>query len=234
MSTIKTKAYIPSVSEYNKYFYKFRAFMSARISEKAKENGARESLEYKGIGTYFLRSPSDYPELHHICCGSDKGLYWRKKTHLEDNGLRVAFMLKYNSESSVVKSCQEVEQQTLMFDKSSNENKTFTSKAPIVKFGGHDCIWFNKEECENGTANTMELWTLELIDKAVSFDKEGKNNDYAKATELQNQCYEALTENCTEEEKTMMVEVEIGAVGTSNDNRYEKATPILEMESQMS
>lgn len=105
------------------------------------------------------------------------------------------------------------------------ERKKVTSKATIVKFGGKDCIWLNEEECKNGSEKTMKFWTLELIDKAVPFDRDGKHNDYAKATELQNQCYDALIENCTEEEKAMLLEVE-----TSSENGYKSGTPILQNE----
>ena len=48
-------AYIPSAGEYDQYFKKFRAFMNANLSEKARKNGAFESEKYKK-GCYFLRT----------------------------------------------------------------------------------------------------------------------------------------------------------------------------------
>ena len=43
----------------------------------------------------------------------------------------------------------------------------------------------------------MELWTLDLVERAVPFDKYGETNDFAKATELIAQCDRVLKENCS-------------------------------------
>ena len=56
MATLKLDAYIPSKGEYEKYFDKFRAFMSADLSEKADEQGAYHDEVYEGKGWYPLRS----------------------------------------------------------------------------------------------------------------------------------------------------------------------------------
>ncbi len=56
MTTLKLDAYIPSKGEYEKYFDKFRAFMSADLSEKADEQGAYHDEVYEGKGWYPLRS----------------------------------------------------------------------------------------------------------------------------------------------------------------------------------
>ena len=48
-------AYIPSAGEYDQYFKKFRAFMSANLSEKARKNVAFENSDYKK-GYYFTRT----------------------------------------------------------------------------------------------------------------------------------------------------------------------------------
>jgi len=109
------------------------------------------------------------------------------------------------------------------------KDKEITSKAPIVKFGGKECIWLNKEECENGKDKTMKLWTLELIDKAVPFDREGNHNDWGKAIELQEQCERELVNGCTKEELDMLVTVKMSSV-----DGYEKVEPILDNKAELS
>jgi len=54
-SELYLNAYIPSAGEYDQYFKKFRAFMSAKRSKKAEKNGAWENSDY-GKGYYFLRT----------------------------------------------------------------------------------------------------------------------------------------------------------------------------------
>lgn len=54
--SIVLDAYIASASEYDKYWSKFRAFMAGDVSEKARQNGAYESSDYKK-GYNALRTP---------------------------------------------------------------------------------------------------------------------------------------------------------------------------------
>ena len=68
----------------------------------------------------------------------------------------------------------------------------------------------------------MELWTLDLVERAVPFDKDGETNDFAKATELIAQCDRVLKENCTKEELDMIIPVEM-----SSEDNYEKTTSII-------
>lgn len=233
ITTIKTKAYIPSATEYDKYFSRFRAFMGARLSQKAKEKGAWKSYDYDK-GYFFMRSALSGSSIR-VWYGYDYGTRGWSFTCMTDAGLRVAFQTIYDPKSSLVKGSRKVTQKSLVYDENgkseyteNGEIKKVTSTADIVKIGGIDCIWINKEECENGTAKTMEFWTLDLIDKAEPFAEKGNHKDYAKATKLQEQCWTALTKNFTEEEKAMLVEVEM-----SSEDGYEKATPILEMENKI-
>jgi len=96
-----------------------------------------------------------------------------------------------------------------------------------VKFGGKECIWLNKEKCESGKDKTMKLWTLELIDLAMPFDRKGKHNDWGKATELREQCESELIAGCTKEELDMLVTVKMSSV-----DGYEKVEPILEKKNE--
>lgn len=220
MAKLTLFAYVPSASEYDKYFDKFRAFMSADVSEKAKDNGAFASDNYYNKGWYFLRSAvAGYS--HGVWVGYNYVKRLWNYSSIHSAGLRVAFNLIYNPKCNLVKGCRIMERTTKVWDYEKYEDIEVTSKAPIVEYGGNKCIWLNKEECERGEASTMELWTLDLIDKAVPFDIKGNHNDFAKATELIEQCYSALTENCTKEELDMLVPVEM-----SSKDGYERAVPI--------
>ena len=217
--------------------------MSADLSEKADEQGAYHGFR-KGKGWYPLRSAmlSDSPEIfikergrivdrfplyspNSIAFGDEFGeLDWFSST-IDRAGLRVAFKVIYNPNSSLVKGCRIEKRTTLVYDIKTGENINVTSSAPIVKFGGKDCIWLNKEDCESGKSKEMELWTLDLVERAVPFDKKMGTNDFAKATKLIAQCDRVLKENCTKEELDMIVPVEM-----SSEDNYEKTTPIYENE----
>ena len=221
MTTLKLDAYIPSKGEYEKYFDKFRAFMSADLSEKAKEQNAFCSSSYNGKGWYPLRSALS-GSASRVFCGDINGSLGWINSHNFNAGMRVAFKVIYNPDSSLVKGCRTEKRTTLVYDEKKEKNFNVTSSAPIVKFGGKDCIWLNKEDCESGKSKEMELWTLDLIERAVPFDREGKTDDFAKATELIAQCDRVLKENCTKEELKMIIPVKM-----SSEDNYEKTTSII-------
>ncbi len=225
MTTLKLDAYIPSKSEYKKYFDQFRAFMSADLSEKAMVQGAFCSSNYKGKGMYPLRSIDSFESglVDGIiyCIYPSSTPIWVYST-TEHTGLRIAFKVKYNPNSKLVKDFRTEKRTTLVRDFTQGIDINVTSSAPIVKFGGKDCIWLNKAYCEHGISKEMELWTLDLVEKAEPFDKDGKIYDFAKATELIKQCDRVLKENCTKEELDMIVPVEM-----SSEDNYEKNNPYL-------
>ena len=221
MTTLKLDAYIPSKGEYKKYFTKFRAFMSADVSENAKEEKAFCSSEFKGKGWYRLRSPVS-SSADSIYCGDECGCLNYESYDDLFAGLRVAFKIIYNPNSNLVKGCRTEKRTTLVYKKAKKNTINVTSSAPIVRFGGKDCIWLNKEDCESGKSKEMELWTLDLIERAVPFDREGKTDDFAKATELIAQCDRVLKENCTKEELKMIIPVKM-----SSEDNYEKTTSII-------
>lgn len=239
MTTLKLDAYIPSMGEYKKYSNKFYAFMGADVSKKAKEQGAYCAPSYPGKGLYPLRSIDSFESglVDGIiyCIYPSSTPIWVYST-TEHTGLRIAFKVKYNPNSKLVKDCRTEERTAL------KHGKKNISSAPIVKFGGKDCIWLNKEDCENGKSKEMELWTLDLVEKAVPFNRndteqplmsfsecrqkiDEKTTDFAKATELIAQCDRVLKENCTKEELDMIVPVEM-----RSEDDYEKTTPIYENE----
>ena len=221
MATLKLDAYIPSKGEYEKYFDKFRAFMSADLSEKADEQGAYHDEVYEGKGWYPLRSALS-GSADRVLSGNRSGCLVWNGSYSNNAGLRVAFKVIYNPECNLVKGCRTEKRTTLVYDEKKEKNINVTSSAPIVKFGGKDCIWLNKEDCESGKSNEMELWTLDLVERAVPFDKDGETNDFAKATELIAQCDRVLKENCTKEELDMIIPVEM-----SSEDNYEKTTSII-------
>lgn len=54
-TVIRAKAHLPFESDFDKYFSRFRAFMGAKLSQKAKENGAWENSDYDK-GYFFMTS----------------------------------------------------------------------------------------------------------------------------------------------------------------------------------
>jgi len=219
------KAYIPSAMEYKKYFKKFRAIMGAKLSIKAKEHKAWECDKYCDKGYFLMRTPL-VDSTSHIAVGGGGGVLCWDLSYRTTAGLRVAFRLKYDTKSSVVKSCRMLKQTSLVYENNEQceaveKGKKYevTSAVPIIIFGGKECIWLNKEECENGQNETMELWTLELLDCAKPFYKD---NDFGNAIELQKQCYKELTIGCNDEELNMVVGVKM-----SKEDNYEKVEPII-------
>jgi len=221
------KAYIPSSQEYNFYSKEFKAFMAAMLSKKAKKNDAYMSDTYNS-GYYFLRTCvpefADKVYIGNYNCSKNYA-----STHMKAAGLRVAFQLVYNPKSKIVKHCKIKSKKSLVFinSKPKPETKQIKSKAPIVKFGGKECIWLNKKECESGKDKTMKLWTLELIDCAVPFSKNGKHNDFGQATELIEQCESELLKKCKQKELDMLVKVKM-----SKEDNYNKVEPIFEKEKE--
>ena len=173
--------------------------MGAKLSSKAKSNGAHE---YENGNGYYPIASARSRDKRLMNAYAGKGFLAFQKSDTREAGLRVAFQIIYDSQSDIVKSSHE-KTQTL-----NDGEKEITSTATICKFGGKDCIWLNEEECRNGTEKTMKFWTLELIDKAEPIDENWRHADYGRANKLHDQCYNALTENCTEEELKMLVEVE--------------------------
>ena len=142
MTTLKLDAYIPSKGEYEKYFNKFRAFMSADVSEKAKEQGAYCDENYNGKGClYPLRSALAITKVYY---GYSAGrLTWDCSYDMRA-GLRVAFKVIYNPDSSLVKGCRTEKRTTLVhdvYDEKEKKNIDVTSSAPIVKFWGGKIVY---------------------------------------------------------------------------------------------
>ena len=220
---LREKVYIPSKSEYDAARRKYLAFMGAKLSEKARNDGAYESDDYKA-GYFFLRS-SFLGYLDRVYYGNSSATRFWYFTHDPLAGLRVAFNLIYNPECDLVRGCRMETRKARVWNSRKRQDKTVESTAPIIKFGKYDCIWLNKEECEaayaKGEKVAMQLWTLDLVAKAEPFAENNDHNDYAKAEKLRAQCKKMFTKK----ELDQMVEVEM-----SSEDGYEKATPILETE----
>ncbi len=220
---LREKVYIPSASEYDAARRKYLAFMGAKLSEKARNDGAGESDDYIA-GYFFLRSPF-LGSTDRVYCGHDDAARDWYYASASNAGLRVAFNLIYNPECDLVRGCRMETRKALVWNPENGKDETVESTAPIVKFGKYDCIWLNKEECESaytkGETAVMQLWTLDLVAKAEPFAENDDHNDYAKAKKLRAQCESLFTE----EELAEMVEVEM-----SSEDGYEKATPILEIQ----
>ena len=221
---MKIKAYIPSAGEYDIVWEKYRAFVVADVSENAKANGAWSSPQHwvnEKAGYYSLRTPRAGSSSQ-VLCASHEGLRDWYYTHGGgcDMGLRVAFNLIYNPESSLVKGCEMVTRECkICCTKEKPENRddknliTIKSTAPVFEFDGKKCLWLNKEACEAGETAIMQCWTLDIVDSAKYFGV--GNIDFGEATELIEQCQSQFSEEALEQ----MVTVEM-----SKKDDYEKAS----------
>ncbi len=232
MAKLRLKAYIPSATEYAMAWEKYQAFMGAELSEEARKNGAYEgntALPLTTKGIFFLRSQAGTPT--GFCYGLELGIRLGFGKYNDMAGLRIAFNLIYNSESNLVKDCTDEYRLSLVSSHGSCDFRVNSSvddtesTAPIITLtNGTKCLWLNKDECESGRDKTMQLWTLDIVDRANTFNN-GKNSDWGSAVELHDQCAKWIEKNLSEEEKKMIVPVEM-----SSKDGYEKAAPILEQE----
>ncbi len=222
-------------------------FISANLSEKAEGHGA-SILSLPGVRWYyFLRSACIEQENYksdEVVGMSGYVAFMHMHVDIDNNGLRVAIQLKYNKDSAIFDSLHKVKQEslvdygylknilTILGLQQIREKSVYSissievcGEVPCIVYGGKEYIWLNKEECESGLSKTMKCWSLELLNRAVPFDKKGKNNDYSKAIELHKQCHNLVTENCTKEELDMLVKVKISDKEIYHD--YENVEPLL-------
>ena len=225
MAEIKLKAFPVSEKEQKKLKAKFPAYSNAALSERAEKEGTYKNSVYLYFagetGLYFTRSRADISSSF-VQCVDSTGSLIDKIGDFTHCGLRVALQIIYNREQPVVKSCRTEKRTAMICNDDTNIVEMRINEAPIVVFGKKEYIWLNKEDCENDSAKTMELISVKLLAKSVQFDKAGENNDFANAVELQKQCYEVATENCTEEEIAMLAPVVM-----NDEDNYNNATPIL-------
>lgn len=144
--------------------------------------------------------------------------------------LRVALNLIYNPDSSFVKGCKYLKQTSLVCDEETDGNEEVNSIAPIITVDDTQFIWLNKEDCEVGTVKTMELWSLELVERAEVFDEAGRHNDYTKAEKLRAQCNRIVEELAKRnvEFKELLVPVKI-----YSEDDYQTAIPQLQKDKKM-
>ncbi len=222
MAELRLKAYPVSQRQQMKLANKFRAFASADLSERAEKEGARKSEHY-GTGHYPTRSAHG---TSFICYVAAYGALIDVRSNSSDSGVRVALQIIYNPNNSIVKSCHSVKR-TAEIQITNFKVEKVTNVAPVVTFGKKEYIWLNKEECEAGTASTMELVSLVLVAKSVPFDKNNGTTDFALATEMHEQYLQLATEDCTKEELEMLVNVRM-----SEKDNYNSATPIIRTKEQ--
>ncbi len=218
MAELRLRVYQISVRDLERLLEKFPVFASAELTDKAREQGAFENKGTK-TGWYFTRNKAENGWVIYV--GFYGGLVSYSPANT-DTGLRVGLQVWYNEESAVVKSEREEKRKAIVWDKKSKNKKRLVGRAPVVKFGGIDYIWMNKEDCKAGVAKTMDLISLNLIARAKQFGSTDCDNNYDEANNLRGQSEDLVLEGCTDEERAMIVPVDI----TSADN-FMSATPVL-------
>ena len=208
--SINVDVSIPTFQQFNKYFEKFRAFMPAQTSAKAKEQGAGTNPD-TGNGWYFLCEPyPGYSEFMRVIASAGVCVPYISSDNIA--GLRVAMQLKYQKENPILKTCAPLTREAKVWEdpngteySKQGQYTTITSTAPIITFGKKEYIWLNQEDCESGNATEMDCWSLDLLERAVPIDVEGKHNNILQANELLQQADNAVKGDATPEELAMLV-----------------------------
>lgn len=210
MKSIILDSFIPSKEEYQMYKYKYPAFMNPKLSIKKTNWFGVDSQNTPKYGWFILRSSSKSSHKLLICSGDETADFDYKNQSKYTIGLRIAFKLKYNPYSTVFKTLHEESSSIFIHDEKKNKEKEIVNTAPIIIFGGNECIWLNKEECENEQNDIMDLWTLDLVDSVFYYDFEEQHIDsFEKAKDLIQDCSKILKQNCSKEELDMLVKVKI-------------------------
>lgn len=215
-----------SLTEYKELKGKFPAYASAKVCTKALERGVEKDL--CGMGAFLTRcayrfdektgEPDDdvdcmafVDEFGEVDGAEVEWCIW---------GVRPSVIIEYDPNSKVVASLKEKEKTALIFDEETEQIKKVTSVAPIVRFGKKEYIWMNEEACETGVSPTMSLISVKILDGYVAVE-DPMVDIYGELEELQDACYDAVTEYCTPEEKASIVKV-----GMRGEDNFERATPL--------
>lgn len=220
MAKITTKAYIPSVKEYETLKGKYPAFAIKRPNEKALIAGVFKGANWDQQCSFLLRTANEKlipTAKDSVMVGHLTGTLDSVYSNNAETGLVVAISVIYDPTSDVVRSCRTQGQDSLISIRGKQE--WIASDAPVVEFGGIRYVWLNKEECENGTCQVMSLISVDVLDKALPVSHDGSHSDFTKADTLHAQCEITAFENATDEEMEMVVPVEI-----SNEDGCEKLT----------
>ncbi len=222
MAEIQLKVYPISIMQVRKLREKHPTFAGADVSIRAEREGVTRTW-YRYSSFYTRNAYKNSP--YYVTIGTLDGKLHEATTTQSDNGLRLSLHIVYNAESDIVKNHKQLSKKAIVWNKRTGKGEPVTSTAPVVVYGKKEYIWLNMEECEIDKAKTMELVSVKLLAKSAPFNRDTNSSDFANAVELQKQCFDVATENCTEEELSMLVPV----VMSDKDN-YNTATPIFETE----
>lgn len=222
MTKIIDKAYLFGGTQFEMLKKKFPAFCVADVVSENASEAAIDEGRFKGKGRYLLSESSPTWGNSYVYYVSHMGDVGDCPSMLSNLGLRYGLNYKYDPKSTLVKSATEETRNAVIENNCDLEE--VTSTAPIVTTSkGVKYIWLNKEECECGKAETMDLFLLDIEEYAEAYDANGRNNSYADANSLRKQIVQKAKESMSEEEWAMVVPVEM-----SEEDGYDKVTPILE------
>ncbi len=196
------------------------AFKSAPLSDRALQEGA--GFYNKTYGTGYCFTTSAMPDSSNAVRSIlDDGSLYCDVSEADDAGLRVALHPIYNPQSKIVKTEKSQTRTAQIGNDKNSKTERKTSTGTVVTVGGIQYLWLNKNECENGNEKTMDLISTEIVACSVPFGREDKPNDYAEATDLQEQCEAVALEHCDEEELALLQE---GLL--SKEDNYENWTSL--------
>ena len=106
-----------------------------------------------------------------------------------------------------------------------------TSTAPIVMFGGKRYIWLNREECQQGQTDIMNLLSEYGHDMALPFDCDLKrqSTDLADALPLLIQYDQVAFGECKENELELVIPYLLSSEDDYSSDRHPKAVKTLKL-----
>lgn len=215
------------VSEIKEIKERFPSYASANVTGKAKDSGVERVM--CGTGDYVTRCAyvfdSEDAALYDYDCiafADEFGELDGAEVECGIWGIRASVQILYDEKSKVVASCKQKERTAFVHNDETNRIEKVSSVAPIVMFGKKEYIWMNIEECKANDSPVMRLVGVKIIDGYYPVN-DPLCDKYSNLEELQDWCFEAVTEFCSDEEKKSIVSV----VMTDEDN-FESAKPILE------
>lgn len=235
MSELIQKVFLVSRSTCLKIRERFPAFFSSEIANGDETNEIDPKYKQYKTGPYLTRTvershqdngTEEQPDV--FCVSQDGGLVDGYGAYNSSwYYVRFEILVPYDKTSDIVKNCKMVDRAGPSMPLTySTFNKTpviETSTAPIVPFGNLEYIWLNKQECETGKNNLMDLVVLKLHLK--NYPQCGRfaseNLTYETATSLHDQMRSFVRSNCTEKEWEMIVPAKI-------NKDSQKVTPVAE------
>lgn len=232
-NNLELYAYAPSVKECKKHNEKFESLSVKKATMQAQNDGAYVSLFLDRNGNGLFHTRTAYTDsINLVWSVLSDGDFAARSSAQKDTGACLGISVVYDPESRLVRNSIKRDFIRHAYNINNREQaglweEVTDRNVPIVTFGDHEYIWYNKEECESGENPLMDLVILDMPECAKPFEPSGRYNDYALATEQHEQYNRIALQGTNEEERNLLVQMSF-----SSNDRYEKGTPVYTKEQE--